>query len=393
MGNSSKNMKKKIAILGSTGSIGKKTLDIIKKDKKRFIIYLLVANKNSSLLIKQIKEFNPKNIIISDYKSYKVVKKKFKKKNIYNNFNKINSIFKSKIDYTMSAISGFNGLKPTLEIIKFSKTIAIANKESIICGWNLINKELKKNKTNFIPIDSEHFSIWSLIKNSPKESIDKIIITASGGPFLKKSHKQFRGIKPSDAIKHPNWKMGKKISIDSATLMNKIFEVIEAKKIFNIKLNKFKILIHPQSYIHAIIKFKNGLIKIIAHDTDMKIPIFNSLYNNENKAIISKNINLQILNNLELQEVDQKKFPVIKILDKIPDNESLFETLLVTINDELVDLFLTKQVSFQNISKNLIKFLNLNVFAKYKRQKLNNLAQIVKLNKFVRLKTKTLSIL
>ena len=110
----------------------------------------------------------------------------------------------------MSAISGFNGLKPTLEIIKFSKTIAIANKESIICGWNLINKELKKNKTNFIPIDSEHFSIWSLIKNSPKESIDKIIITASGGPFLKKSHKQFIGIKPSDAIKHPNWKMGKK---------------------------------------------------------------------------------------------------------------------------------------------------------------------------------------
>tara|TARA_B100001758_G_scaffold243188_1_gene252595 strand:- start:38 stop:1219 length:1182 start_codon:yes stop_codon:yes gene_type:complete len=393
MGNSSKNMKKKIAILGSTGSIGKKTLDIIKKDKKRFIIYLLVANKNSSLLIKQIKEFNPKNIIISDYKSYKVIKKKFKKKKIYNNLNKINSIFKSKVDYTMSAISGFNGLKPTLEIIKFSKTIAIANKESIICGWNLINKELKKNKTNFIPIDSEHFSIWSLIKNSPKESIDKIIITASGGPFLKKSHKQFRDIKPSDAIKHPNWKMGKKISIDSATLMNKIFEVIEAKKIFNIKLNKFKILIHPQSYIHAIIKFKNGLIKIIAHDTDMKIPIFNSLYNNENKTIISKDINLQILNNLELQEVDQKKFPVIKILDKIPDNESLFETLLVTINDELVDLFLKKQVSFQNISKNLIKFLNLNVFVKYKRQKLNNLAQIVKLNKFVRLKTKTLSIL
>ena len=393
MGNSSKNMKKKIAILGSTGSIGKKTLDIIKKDKKRFIIYLLVANKNSSLLIKQIKEFNPKNIIISDYKSYKVIKKKFKKKKIYNNLNKINSIFKSKVDYTMSAISGFNGLKPTLEIIKFSKTIAIANKESIICGWNLINKELKKHKTNFIPIDSEHFSIWSLIKNSPKESIDKIIITASGGPFLKKSLKQFRTIKPSDAIKHPNWKMGKKISIDSATLMNKIFEVIEAKKIFNIKFNKFKILIHPQSYIHAIIKFKNGLIKIIAHDTDMKIPIFNSLYNNENKRIVSKDINLQILNNLDLQEVDQKKYPVIKILDKIPDKDSLFETLLVTINDELVDLFLTKQVSFQNISKNLIKFLNLNVFVKYKRQKLNNLAQIVKLNKFVRLKTKTLSIL
>ena len=386
-------MKKKIAILGSTGSIGKKTLDILRNDKKNFDIFLLTANKNTSLLIKQIKEFNPKNIIITDDKNYKIVKKKFKNINVYDSLNKINSIFKSKIDYTMSSISGFNGLKPTLEIIKFTRTIGIANKESIICGWNLINKQLKKHKTNFIPIDSEHFSIWSLIKNSPHEGIDKIIITASGGPFLKKTYKQLKKIKPTDAIKHPNWKMGKKISIDSATLMNKIFEVIEAKKIFNIKFNKFKILIHPQSYIHAIIKFKNGLIKIIAHDTDMKIPIFNSLYNNENKTIHSKDINLKILNNLELQEVDPKKFPVIKLLNKIPNNESLFETLLVTMNDELVDLFLTKQVSFQNISKNLIKFLNLNIFAKYKRQKPNNLAQIVKLNNFVRLKTKTLSIL
>jgi len=386
-------MKKKIAILGCTGSIGKRTLDILRNDKKNFDIFLLTANKNTSLLIKQIKEFNPKNIIITNNKNYKIIKKKFKNKKIYDSLNKINSIFKSKVDYTMSSISGFNGLKPTLDIIKFTKTIAIANKESIICGWNLINKQLKNHKTNFIPIDSEHFSIWSLIKNSPNEGIDKIIITASGGPFLKKTHKQLKKIKPTDAIKHPNWKMGKKISIDSATLMNKIFEVIEAKKIFNIKFNKFKILIHPQSYIHAIIKFKNGLIKIIAHDTDMKIPIFNSLYNNENKTIHSKDINLKILNNLELQEVDPKKFPVIKLLNKIPNNESLFETLLVTMNDELVDLFLTKQVSFQNISKNLIKFLNLNIFAKYKRQKPNNLAQIVKLNNFVRLKTRTLSIL
>ncbi len=386
-------MKKKIAILGSTGSVGKKTLDIIKKDKRNFDIFLLTANKNSRLLIKQIKEFNPKNIIITDKKNYKIIKKKFKNIKIYNNFDKINSIFKSKIDYTMSAISGFAGLKPTIEIIKFTKTIAIANKESIICGWNLINKKLKKYKTKFIPIDSEHFSIWSLIKNTSLDSIDKIIITASGGPFLNKSNSQIKKIKPSDAIKHPNWKMGKKISIDSATLMNKIFEVIEAKKIFNIELNKFKIFIHPKSYIHAIVKFKNGLIKIIAHETDMKIPIFNSLYINENKEILSKDINFKVLNNLNLQEVDSKKFPVIKLLKKIPENESLYETILVAMNDELVDLFLKRQISFQNISKNLIKYLNLDKFTRYKRQKPINLAQIVKLNNFVRLKTKNLSIL
>ena len=364
-------MKKKVVILGSTGSIGKQTLEIIKKDKKKFDVVLLSANQNSFLL---------------------KIKKKFKNKNIYNDLNKINMIIKSKVDYTMSSISGFDGLKPTLDIIKFTKTIAIANKESIICGWSLISKKLKKYKTKFIPVDSEHFSIWSLIKNSSVKNIEKIIITASGGPFLNTTYKKLKRITPLDAIKHPNWKMGKKISIDSATLMNKIFEVIEAKKIFNIKYNKFKILIHPKSYIHAIVKFKNGLIKIIAHDTDMKVPIFNSIYSDTNKEIKTKDINYKVLNNLNLQNVDSKKFPVIKLLKKIPEKDSLFETILVSANDELVDLFLKKQISFLNISKNLNNYLNINIFDKYKRQKPKNLAQIVKLNNFVRLKTKTLSI-
>ncbi len=388
-------MKKKVAILGSTGSIGKTLIEIIINDKKNFDVVLLAAKKNSKALINQAKLLNVKNIIISDKKSYSNLLSKNRNKNIqiFNDYENLDKILKTKIDYVMNSISGLEGLKPTLQIIKHTKKIAIANKESIICGWNLINKELKQYKTNFIPIDSEHFSIWSLIKNSSQDSIDKIIITASGGPFLNKSNSQLKKIKPSDAIKHPNWKMGKKISIDSATLMNKIFEVIEAKKIFNIKFNKFKIFIHPKSYIHAIVKFKNGLIKIIAHDTDMKIPIFNSIYINQNNQILSKDIDFKVLNNLNLQEVNSKKFPVIKLLKKIPENESLYETLLVSMNDELVDLFLKKQISFQNISKNLIKYLNLYKFAKYKRQKPINLGQIVKLNNFVRLKTKNLSIL
>ena len=384
-------MKRKVIILGSTGSIGKQTLEIIKKDKKNFDIVLLSANKNSSLLSKQIKEFRVKNVIISDSKSYKILKKKFKNKNIYNNFDKISSILKKRVDYTMSSISGFNGLKPTLDIIKFTKTIAIANKESIICGWNLINKKLKKYKTKFIPVDSEHFSIWSLINESHPDDIEKIIITASGGPFLNTPFNKFINIKPSKAIKHPNWKMGKKISIDSSTLMNKVFEVIEAKKIFNLTYKKFKILIHPKSYIHAIVKFKNGLIKFVAHETDMKIPIFNSIYFNINKKILTKDINLETLNNLNFQNVDRKKFPVIKLLKMMPEKDSLLETLLVSINDELVDLFLSKKISFQDISKKLNYYLKINAFNKYKRQKPKNLGQIVKLNTFVRLKTKSLS--
>ena len=268
-------MKKKIAILGSTGSIGKQTLEIIKKDKKNFNILLLTADKNHLLLSKQIKEFNVKNVIITNKKSFLILKNKFKKINIFNKLDKIDKIITSKLDYTMSSISGFDGLKPTIQIIKKTKIIAIANKESIICGWNLIKKELDNHKTKFIPVDSEHFSIWSLIKNVKPNEIEQVIITASGGPFFNINNRIKKT--PKLAINHPNWSMGKKISTDSATLMNKVFEVIEAKKIFNLELKKFSIIIHPKSYIHAIVKFKNGLIKLVAHDTDMKIPILNSI--------------------------------------------------------------------------------------------------------------------
>ena len=168
-------MKKKIAILGSTGSIGKSTIDILKKDKRNFDIVLLTTNNNYKELLKQSKEFKVRNLIINNYKHYLKIKKKFKKKNIkvFNNFESFKKKFKNKIDFTMSAISGLEGLKPTIDIIKFTKTIAIANKESIICAWNLIQKNLRKYKTEFIPVDSEHFSIWSLLNDNKKNNIEK----------------------------------------------------------------------------------------------------------------------------------------------------------------------------------------------------------------------------
>ena len=384
---------KKIIILGSTGSIGKQTLDIIKKDKKNFKVVLLSTDKNINLIKKQIKIFKVKNIIVTNNKKYQKLKKNLKNVNVFNNFENLDKKIKIKVDYVMSAISGIEGLRPTINIIKKTKRIAIANKESIICGWGLIQKELKKYKTEFIPVDSEHFSIWSVINKYHASDIDKIVLTASGGPFLKKKNK--KSITPTDAIKHPNWEMGKKISIDSATLMNKIFEVIEAKKIFNIELKKFDILIHPKSYIHAIVKFKNGLIKIIAHDTNMKIPIANSIYIGEKnkKFIKSKKIDLNILNSLNFQKVNVKKFQVIKILRKIQNKNSLFDTVLVSINDELVSLFLKRRIKFLEISSKICHLINLPSFSKFKHQKLKNLAQIEKLNEFVRLKTRTLSVI
>ena len=385
-------MKKKIAILGSTGSIGKQTLKIIKKDKKNFDVVLLSTNKNTKLILEQAKEFNVKNIVIKNYESYLKFKKKIKYLKVHKNFDNLEQFIKKKLDYTMCAITGLEGLKPTLKIVKHTKTIAIANKESIICGWCLINKQLQKHKTKFIPVDSEHFSIWSVIKDLNPSVVENIIITASGGPFFNNKNNSLK-ITPKLASSHPNWKMGAKISVDSSTLMNKVFEIIEAKKIFNIELKKFKILIHPKSYVHAIVKLKNGLIKIVAHDTDMKIPITNSLYLNENKFIKTKKINVKILNDLKLTEVNKKQFPLIKLLKAVPKNNTLFETLLVSMNDELVSLFLNKKISYDQISKNLLSRINSKSFSKFKRKKLNNLAQIQKLNNFVRLKTKTLSVI
>ncbi len=386
-------MKKKIAILGSTGSIGKNTLELIKKDKKNFKIILLTTNKNLHELKKQINQFKVQNVIINDYKSYLKFKKDLKKKiNVFNNFNSFMKKNKKKVDYTMCSISGLAGLEPTIIATSFSKKIAIANKESIICGWNLIHKNLKKNKTEFIPVDSEHFSIWSLINKTNFNLIDKIIITASGGPFLNWSNNKIKSAKPKFALKHPNWSMGKKISIDSATLMNKVFEVIEAQRIFNIPLSKFEILIHQKSYVHTLIKFRNGLTKILIHDTDMQIPIYNTIYQNSEKKFKTKKINLNYLNNLNFKKVDKKKFPSINILKQISNKNTLFETIVVSANDELVNLYLQNKIKFNEIYLNLFKIISLKEFSKYKRKSPKNINEINKLHNYVRLKTKSLCI-
>ena len=385
-------MKKKVVILGSTGSIGKSLINIILKDKKNFEVVLLTANKNYKELYKQSKILNVKNLIITDLKGYNYLKDKNKKINIYNNYKNLNKILKNKIDYTMNSITGLDGLEPTLNIIQKTKTIAIANKESIICGWNLIKKKLKKYKTSFIPIDSEHFSIWSLIGNHDRKQIDKIYITASGGPFLNWPKKRIMKATPSKALKHPNWSMGKKISIDSATMMNKVFEVIETQRIFELPKTKIKILIHDKSYVHAIVKFKNGINKILAHDTNMKIPIFNSIYQNINKSIVSKELDIKKLNNLNLKNIDINRFPLLKILRYIPNQNTLFETVVVSANDELVNLFLNNKISYSELHKKLLSFINLRRFKAYKKKKPLNLSQINNLNNSVRLKIRELCI-
>ena len=348
--------KKTFAILGSTGSIGKSTLNVINKLKDTKV-ELIFADKNFKEILKQIRIYKPRIVVVNSIETFIKLKNIFKKKiKILNDYKESKKYLK-KIDTTISAIPGINGLDPTIYFTEFSKKVLIANKESVICGWHLITDQAKKFNTKLIPIDSEHFSINFLLKNYSPDQIDKIYITASGGPFLNLDKKSFKKIQPHQAVKHPKWKMGKKISVDSATLMNKVLEVIEAVKLFSINLNKFKIVVHPQSLVHSIIELKNGLRIFLYHEPDMRIPIANAI-EDSSKTLENFKFNYKkISNNLTFLPVDKTKFPVEEIIKRINVNNSS-PILINAANEIIVDHFLKKKIKFIEIFKFLKLFLN-----------------------------------
>ena len=369
-----------ISVLGSTGSIGSSVLKIIKK-KRSCTPYLFSANKNYNLICKQIKLFKPKYFLIYDEKIFNKLKKKFKnsKTKIINNF-KIKNLKVSQI--TIMAIPGLAGLNPTLFMIKKSKKILLANKESIVCGWRLIKNASLKHKTKIIPLDSEHFSIFKLLENKNINDVEKIFLTASGGPFLNHKPHELKKINPKNALKHPKWKMGKKITIDSSTLMNKVLEYIEAQKLFNLPKEKLEILIHPESLVHAIVRFKNGLIKFIYHDTSMIIPITNAIF--EKNIEIDKFYNYKKeIKNLSFEKPNPKNFPILKILDRV--NEFPSTSIIINASNEvLVDLFLRKKVPFLGIPTIIKKVLNDRNYKKYAIKAPKDLKQIKKVDSWAK---------
>tara|TARA_E500000178_G_scaffold207387_1_gene204817 strand:- start:6293 stop:7456 length:1164 start_codon:yes stop_codon:yes gene_type:complete len=378
-------MRKFISILGSTGSIGLSTLKILDKKKNYFKPYLFSANKNFNLISKQIKKYKPLYFFIKDETIYLKIKKKFKNKNI----KIINDIdikkLKLKSDFTIAAIPGIAGLSPTIKMIKKSSKMLLANKESIVCGWELIKKESLKFKTKLIPIDSEHFSIFKLLENIKLDQVNKIFLTASGGPFLNFEIKQLKKIKPRQALKHPKWKMGKKITVDSATLMNKALEYVEAQKLFNLPEKKLDILIHPESLVHAIVKFKNGLTKFIYHDTSMIIPLANALFEKklEIKSFLKDD---KKIGNLTFKFPSKKNYPIIKNLNKF--NELPSTPIIVNASNEvLVDLFLRKKVPFLGIPIIIDKILRDRNYRKYAIKRPKDLEQINKINSWAKIKT------
>lgn len=275
-------------------------------------------------------------------------------------------------------------------MIKLSKKILIANKEAIICGWSLIKKESEKYRTKIIPIDSEHYSILKLMEHHPLNEIKKIYITASGGPFLNYKLSKLKKVKPKEALRHPKWKMGKKISIDSSTLMNKILELIEAQKIFNIPNKKIDMLIHPNSLVHAIIELKNGLSKFIYHETSMIIPIANAIFDGKlNIDDFYKRSKLIDLNDLSFRRVPENIFKIIKIKNRVTEYPST-PIIINAANETLVSQFLAKKITFLSISKNIIKILNDLNYKKYAIKKPKNIKEIIKIDKWAREHTKKL---
>ena len=374
-------MKKKISILGSTGSIGETTLKIVIKDYKNIEINTLIANSNIKKIIHQIRKFKPRNFVITDVNVFNKLKLnyKFKKTKLFNNYEKI----RVRNDLTVIAIPGLASLKPTIHFIKKSKKILLANKEAIICGWDIISSAAKKYKSTIIPIDSEHFSIAQILKNHDHQEVEKIFLTASGGPFLNFTKKQMKKIKIHQALNHPKWSMGKKISIDSATMMNKILELIEASKIFSFNLKKFKIIIHPQSLVHAIVKFKSGISKFLYHKPDMIIPISYAI--NEKNNQISKYLkkNQNFIENLNFFEIPKKNFPIINLLPKL-DKYPSTPIIINAANEILVDQFLHNKISFNSISKYIFKVLKDKNYKKYAIQKAKNLNEIFKIDSWAR---------
>ena len=382
-------IKKKIAILGSTGSIGQSSLNIFKKNIKNFEIILLSANSNYSLIVKQLKIYKPQYFVINDKRVYERVSNRLKNQRtkLYNKFSNIPS--RIRFDITISAIVGIAGLEPTINFIKKSKKVLLANKESIICGWHILKKVSKKNNTKIIPIDSEHFSIYQLTKNYKDEDIKKIYITASGGPFLRRPLNNFNNIKAKDAAKHPKWKMGKKISIDSSNLMNKVLEVIEAYKLFSFNLNKYEILIHPQSLIHAIVLFNNGQTKFLYHETDMKIPIANAIFENKiniNTLVKKEGNFLKNLKNLKFEKVDKKRFPIVTILQKKSFLNS-GSIILNASNEILVESFIKNKISFKAIYQYLKQLFNDRDFNKYAIKKTPSVKEIYEIDGWTRKRT------
>ena len=345
-------MKKKITILGSTGSIGVNALNVI--NNLDIDVIGLSANTNSKLLIEQAKKFQPKSVSIVDEDAYLIVKDALKNTSIdvlcgKNGLLEISS--RDDVDLVLNAIVGSSGMLPTVYAIRAGADIALSNKESLVMAGKIIERERKKANVNIFPVDSEHSAIWQCLVGESKEEVKRLILTGSGGPFREKKISTFKDIKPEDALKHPNWEMGKKITIDSASMMNKGLEVVEAVWLFEMDPQKVDIVVHPQSIIHSMVEFDDTSVKAQLGLPDMKIPIQYALsYPNHIKTNWEP-LDLVKIKSLTFESVNYERFPCIKLAYEALARGGTSSSVLNVANEQAVYRFLKKEIGFMEIPK------------------------------------------
>ncbi len=370
-----------LVIFGATGSIGRSTLAIVKKNPGLFNIEGVTCNSNIKKLIKIAKEFNVKKVGFNSQKIKNKSEKISSRFKIYDDIQQFHEIITPKTDFIIFAISGLEGMNLLLEIVRLGKKIGIANKECIISlGKNLFNLA-NKNKTEIIPLDSEHNAIYHLSKYN-NFTFNSVTITATGGPFWSLKPSKFKDIKIKDALKHPVWKMGKKISIDSATMMNKALELIEAMSFFDLSPNKVNAIIHPQAIVHAMINYNNGSSVALLSQPNMQIPIASLFFEFETYSKVNKELDLKKIKNLEFYEIDNKRFPALKLGYEVMNEGGLFPNTFNYINELLVNKFLNGSIKFTDIVS--LNRLNLDkTFNKNSNITNPNIADIHNINRWV----------
>jgi 1-deoxy-D-xylulose-5-phosphate reductoisomerase len=353
----------KVGLLGSTGSIGKNALEVIENLNKygyKIDVAFLAADKNIEILYNQTLKFRPDSVFIKDKESYG----KFRDKKLPDGINVqtgeenlINLIRRDDYGMLIVSVVGFSGLKPTIEAIKAGKRIALANKETLVVAGRLINKLLEEYKTELLPIDSEHSAILQCLTGENGNDVSKIILTASGGPFRNKSHKELENVTVQQALNHPNWSMGNKITIDSATMMNKGLEVIEAKWIFRTEISKIQVLIHPQSVIHSLVEFTDGSVKAQLGIPDMKIPIQYAITHPERIRSDFPKIDFRSISTLTFEQPDEEKFECLKLAYFAAESDGTYPAVLNASNEIAVNLFLNNKIKFTQIPEIVKKSL------------------------------------
>ena len=376
--------KKTISILGSTGSIGSNTVDILSANKKKFSVCSLASKNNINLLSKQALLLKPKIVAIQNKNKYKDLKNNLfgKKIKILAGDEGVIECTDNKVEVVVASIVGIAGLKPTLHSIKNCSKLCLANKECLVSAGNFFMNKISKYKCKLLPLDSEHNAIFQLFDFNKSNNVDSITLTASGGPFRNYNLQKLKKVTLNQALKHPNWKMGQKITIDSATLMNKAFEIIEAYYLFNLKLSQINVVIHPESIIHSMVNFPDGSTSALLSNPDMRIPIFYALNWPSRKYFNVKKIDLIKIKNLSFEKPNNYLMDSIKLAYYVLKKGGSYPLIFNTANEVAVNYFLEKKIKFLDILKIIKKILS-----KSKNYKINKIDDVYTIDEKIRLST------